>query len=73
MVLDGGSTDYMATVRVWSLQYARSWGIRGDNTPEHARYLGYLISKDLYPDMEFTTFESYVHEMLEGKARKPWS
>lgn len=67
-----GSTDPMAIVTLWSLQYIRSWGIRGDNTPEHAGYLGYLNSKDLYPDMEFTTFEGYVNEMLEGKAKKPY-
>lgn len=63
----------MAIVRVWSLQYPRSWGIRGDNTPEHAKYLGYLDAKELYPDMKFTTFEGYVKEILDGKARKPWS
>ena len=66
-------SDFMATVKLWTLQYAHSWGIRGDNTPEHAEYLGYLIGKDLYPDMELTTFEEYVKEMLEGKARKPYS
>ena len=71
--LDEGSTDPMALVTVWSLQYPRSWGIRGDNTPEHARYLGYLIGKDLYPDMDFTTYEGYVNEMLEGKGKKPWA
>lgn len=53
-------------------QYFRSMAVRGDNTPEHARFLGYLIGKDLYPDMEFTTFEGYVHELLEGKAKKPF-
>ena len=71
--LSEGSTDPMALVTVWSLQYLRFWGIRGDNTPEHARYLGYLIGKDLYPDMEFTTYEGYVNEMLEGKGKKPWA
>ncbi|KAH7200653.1 isoflavone reductase [Fusarium oxysporum] len=72
-VLNEGSTEYMDTVKLWVLQYALSLGIRGDNTPEHARYLGYLIGKDLYPDMEFTTFEDYVKEMLEGTAQKPYS
>lgn len=52
-------------------QYFRSMAVRGDNTPENARFLGYLIGKDLYPDMEFTTFEGYVHELLEGKAKMP--
>ena len=67
-VLEAGSNDDTALPNVRMLQYRRSRGIRGDNTPEHARYLSYLIGKDLYPDMEFTTFEDYVKEMLEGKA-----
>lgn len=72
-VLQAGSKDYTAISTVWILQYSRSWGIRGDNTPENARYLGYLIGKDLYPDMDFTTFEDYVNEMLQGKAQKPYA
>ncbi|PLB43351.1 NAD(P)-binding protein [Aspergillus steynii IBT 23096] len=50
-------------------QLFRSWGIRGENTPEYAAYLGYLNGKDLYPDFEFTKFEDYVKEVLEGKVK----
>ncbi|GAW17973.1 hypothetical protein ANO14919_074420 [Xylariales sp. No.14919] len=50
-------------------QLLLSWAIRGDNTPEYAKYLGYLDGKELYPDFEFTTFEDYVKKALEGTAK----
>ncbi|KAJ0104343.1 isoflavone reductase family protein [Diaporthe amygdali] len=62
--------DTMLLMRLWGVEYQYSWGIRGDNTPENAKYLGYLLGKELYPDVEFTSFESYLKELLEGKARK---
>ena len=46
-----------------------SWGIRGDNTAEYAKYLGYVTSKELYPDLKFTSFEEYLHEVLAGEAK----
>ena len=46
----------------------RSWGVRGDNTPESARYLGYLVADDLYPGFKGRTFESYLQEVVDGKA-----
>ncbi|GJC83613.1 isoflavone reductase-like protein [Colletotrichum liriopes] len=49
------------------LQYRKSWGSRGDNTPEYARYLGYQIGKDLYPDLTGNSFENFCKEALEGK------
>ena len=58
----------MLTVSQVGNQYLISMGIRGDNTPEYAKYLGYLTSKDLYPDMNFIKFEDYVRELLDGKA-----
>lgn len=43
-------------------------GIRGDNTPEYARYLGYLDGKELYPDFEGISLEAYCRELIDGKA-----
>lgn len=37
----------------------------GENTPEYARYLGYQIGKDLYPDVKGTSFEDFFKETLE--------
>ncbi|KAL3298134.1 Isoflavone reductase-like protein P3 [Colletotrichum asianum] len=50
-------------------QYWHSWAIRGDNTPEYAKYLGYLNTKDLYPDITFIPFQEYVQEVLDGKGK----
>lgn len=47
-------------------EYQISWGVRGDNTPEYAEYLGYLTSKQLYPDLDFTSFDSFLEQVLEG-------
>ncbi|KFZ12987.1 hypothetical protein V501_03941 [Pseudogymnoascus sp. VKM F-4519 (FW-2642)] len=41
-------------------QYYHSWGVRGDNTPEYARYLGYIIAKELYPDLKGNTLAAYI-------------
>ncbi|KAF7188061.1 Phenylcoumaran benzylic ether reductase TP7 [Pseudocercospora fuligena] len=49
-------------------QYLISWGIRGDNQPEYAKYLGYVTSKELYPQFEPRKFEDYTQEVLDGKA-----
>lgn len=50
-------------------QYKYMLGIRGDNTPEHAKYLGYLDAKELYPCVKPVSFEKFVEEMLQGKLR----
>lgn len=49
-------------------QYCLSVGIRGENTPEYAEYLGYLDGKSLYPDLKFKSYEEYLHELIDGKA-----
>lgn len=45
--------------------YQKSYDIMGENTPEYARHLGYLIGKDLYPDMKGIAFEDFFNETLE--------
>lgn len=62
------STDFMTLAGKVVAQYAISWGIRGDNTPEYAKYLGYVTSKELYPDFQFMSFEEFVEGAVEGKA-----
>ncbi|KAF0635208.1 hypothetical protein FPSE5266_12219 [Fusarium pseudograminearum] len=47
------------------LTYQKSFDIMGENTPEYARYLGYQIGKDLYPDVKGTSFEDFFKETLE--------
>lgn len=47
-------------------QYWLSWGIRGDNTPEAARFLGYLDFKELYPDVEGERMQTVFERILKG-------
>ena len=62
-------TDILAGLQVIAGQYQRSWGVRGDNTPEYAKYLGYLTSKELYPDITYTKYEDYLKDVVDGKAK----
>lgn len=65
--------DFSASMGKVSTEYQLSWGIRGENTPEYAKYLGYLTSKDLYPDLSFTSFDDFLEEVVAGKAKAVYS
>ncbi|KAI1083382.1 isoflavone reductase family protein [Whalleya microplaca] len=49
-------------------QYFDSWGIRGDNSPEAAAYLGYLDFKQLYPNVQGKTLRTLYQEVLNGQS-----
>ncbi|KAK2743139.1 isoflavone reductase family protein [Colletotrichum kahawae] len=68
-----GQTDYMTQVGLMMSQYQYSAGIRHDNTPEYAEYLGYLLTTDLYPDFRQITYREFFQEVLDGKARAAYS
>ncbi|KAJ1565234.1 hypothetical protein HK405_012858 [Cladochytrium tenue] len=63
------SKDPKAINDRYRMEYLWSWGIRGDNSPEAAKYLGYLDAWDLYPDFKPRSLEAYVQEVVAGKAR----
>ncbi|KAJ5403158.1 uncharacterized protein N7487_009054 [Penicillium crustosum] len=67
--LEQNQKDISALAMLTVSQLSFSWGIRGDNTPEHAAYLGYLSGKDLYPDLNFTTLRDYMLEAPGGKSK----
>jgi hypothetical protein len=50
-------------------EHRLSWGLRGDNNPDYAKYLGYLTSKELYPDFEPIAFSAYLNTVIRGKAK----
>jgi hypothetical protein len=50
-------TDFGGLGTFINSQLFYSWGIRGDNTPEYAEYLGYLSGEELYPGFEYIRFE----------------
>ncbi|KAI1071639.1 hypothetical protein LB507_005066 [Fusarium sp. FIESC RH6] len=54
------------------LEYWMSWGVRGDNTPEKAEYLGYVLAKDLYPDLKGQSLEDFIKDVLNGKVKKAY-
>ena len=61
--------DFVARAKKVLAQYSLAVGIRGENTPEFAKYLGYLDGKKLYPDFKFISFESYLQEVVSGTAK----
>jgi hypothetical protein len=58
------------TLTIVGLEYAYSKFVRGENTPQYAKYLGYLDASDLYPDFVPRSFEAFAKELLDGKAAK---
>ncbi|KAF5655840.1 isoflavone reductase [Fusarium sp. NRRL 25303] len=63
-----GSTEQNQMRSIY--EYWMSWGIRGDNTPENAVYLGYLLAKDLFPSLRGRSLEDFIKDALEGKVKK---
>lgn len=57
--------DPMKMFDYYQYTYMKSYDVMSENTPEYARYLGYLIGKDLYPGIKGRPFEDFVKEALE--------
>ncbi|THY51391.1 isoflavone reductase family protein [Aureobasidium pullulans] len=53
-------------------QYAVTKYVRGDNTPENARYLGYVSANELYPEFTYNSYTEFVDELLTGKIERPY-
>ncbi|KAF5570665.1 isoflavone reductase [Fusarium phyllophilum] len=63
-----GSTEQNQMRSIY--EYWMSWGVRGDNTPENAVYLGYVLAKDLYPSLQGRSLEEFIKDAAEGSAKK---
>ncbi|CAN8100264.1 unnamed protein product [Discula destructiva] len=48
-------------------EYALSFAVRGDDTPEAAKYLGYLDAHELYPDVKTTSLREYFQRLIDNK------
>ncbi|KAL6904060.1 hypothetical protein GGI43DRAFT_432698 [Trichoderma evansii] len=68
-LITGGQTDYTTKLGLYWMQYFYSFGIRGDNTPENANYLGYINSKDLYPELSMISYRDFFKRVLDGNAK----
>ncbi|KAJ6466038.1 hypothetical protein C8R47DRAFT_991139, partial [Mycena vitilis] len=58
------SDNYPAKRSLLREDYKCSKYVRGDNTPAHAAYLGYLDAKMLYPDFHPKGFAEFAREVL---------
>lgn len=66
-MLEKDPTDIWGFFGLTVNQYANSHAVRGDNTPERAKYLGYLDSHELYPDVKTTTWREYFQNFVDNK------
>jgi hypothetical protein len=66
-------SDFRKATGIFTSQYIVSKYVRRDNTPDNAKYLGYLDARKLYPDFKPISFSSFVDELLEGKATRPYA
>jgi hypothetical protein len=53
-------------------QYAITKYVRGDNTAENARYLGYVDANELFPDFRYTRYEEFVDDLIAGRIKRPY-
>lgn len=65
--------NYFLLVGKFWLEYYYSSFIDGDNSPEGAKSLGYVLATDLYPDMKPTSFREFFQDILDRKRRLPYS
>ncbi|KAF5574646.1 isoflavone reductase [Fusarium pseudoanthophilum] len=63
-----GSTEQNQMRSIY--EYWMSWGVRGDNTPENALYLGYALAKDLYPSLQGRSLEEFIKDAAKGRVKK---
>ncbi|TVY42056.1 Isoflavone reductase-like protein [Lachnellula subtilissima] len=63
-------SEIKQAMTVIDVEYSYSMFVRSDNSPEYAKYLGYLDARDLYPDFVPRLFEAFARELVDGKAAK---
>ncbi|WQF77048.1 Putative NmrA-like domain, NAD(P)-binding domain superfamily [Colletotrichum destructivum] len=55
------------------MEYYYSSFVDGDNSPDGVARLGYVLATELYHDFQPTTFRQFFQDVLESKARVPYS
>ncbi|KAJ0117466.1 isoflavone reductase [Diaporthe amygdali] len=66
-------SNYFLLVGKFWLEYYYSSFIDGDNSPEGAKRLGYILATDLYPDMNPRCFKDFFKDILAKRRRLPYS
>ncbi|KAF7327144.1 Glycoside hydrolase [Mycena kentingensis (nom. inval.)] len=69
---EANPADAMARIQRLVQDYAYSKYVRKDNTPEAAKYLGYLDANELYPDFKPIRFRDFLGDLLQGKIERPY-
>ncbi|KAK7697745.1 hypothetical protein SLS64_013219 [Diaporthe eres] len=65
--------NYFLLVGKFWLEYYYSSFIDGDNSPEGAKGLGYVLAADIYPHMKPTSFRDFFQDIMAKKRRVPYS
>ncbi|KAF1978941.1 NAD(P)-binding protein [Bimuria novae-zelandiae CBS 107.79] len=65
--------DVSVMLPLVTAQYRDLLGVQGFNTPEYAKYLGYLDARELYPDLVLMPFEEYVKDAFYGRTKAGYS
>ncbi|KAK2608200.1 hypothetical protein N8I77_006824 [Diaporthe amygdali] len=65
--------DYFLLVGKFWLEYYYSSFIDGDNSPEGAKRLDYILATDLYPDMNPHCFKDFFKDILAKRRQVPYS
>ncbi|EEY16796.1 isoflavone reductase family protein [Verticillium alfalfae VaMs.102] len=60
------------TMETGMAQYFYTLAVRGDNTPENAKYLGYLDARELYPDLQPRSWRDYIMDLEAGQIPTPY-
>lgn len=66
-LLEKDPANVMGFIGSATSEYAYSYAVRGDNTPEAAKYLGYLDSHELYPDVKTKSLREYFQKLVNNK------
>ena len=59
--------NFAAIYKLFTNEYAYSLNILGENTLVHAKKLGYLDARELYPDIPVQSFAEYAKEFYALK------
>ncbi|KAJ7174377.1 hypothetical protein C8R46DRAFT_945363 [Mycena filopes] len=65
--------NFLTWLKLVQQDYNYNKYVRGDNSPEYAKYLGYLDTKELYPEFRPRSFVEFARELLDGKAEKMYA
>jgi hypothetical protein len=58
--------------RMAAARYAITKYVRADNTPENAKYFGYISADELFPDFKYKRYTNFADELIAGKIKKPY-